>query len=326
MAGTDVLVVTVESTTGWGSSSRRLTAAIRQAGASAELITTGPVPEVRTFMLTDLVQARAARRAASRAIARYRPRAVVYCSITAALLWPRPGAVWVDALAAENRPGRHGIWQRPVEARRLREAPLVLVMSEHTLDPIGAAAPASLVIRSPVDPSGPLVAPQHRDITALAYAADPDKRRLDVLLSSWAQARREGEELIVTGVWRADTVDGVRFAGTLDPAAYRALLRRCRVFISAVRHEDYGIGALEALADGAQLVTTPARGPYPARELARELDPRLVTDELAGAIRAALDEPTPDYAARARQLVAPFGTAELERVVADALLPRLLDS
>ena len=84
---------------------------------------TGPVPEVRTFALTDLVQARAARRVCERAIAEHDPAALIYCSITAALLWPRPGALWVDALAAENRPGRHGIWQRTVERRRLAEAP-----------------------------------------------------------------------------------------------------------------------------------------------------------------------------------------------------------
>jgi Glycosyl transferases group 1 len=324
VAGTDVLVVTVESTTGWRSSSSGLTAAIRRAGASAELIRTPPVREVRTFMLTDLVQARAARAAAAAAIATHRPRAIVYCSITAALLWPRPGAVWVDSLAAENRPGRHGLWQRPVERRRLARAPLVLVMSAHSLDPLGSAAPESLVVRSPIEPSGPPLAPADRDITAIAYAADPDKRRLDVLLEAWRRARRDGEELIVTGISRPERIDGVRWAGRLAPSEYRALLRRARLFVTAPRHEDYGIGALEALADGCQLVTTPATGPYPALGLARELDRRLVADDLAGAIRAGLDAPLPGYAARARELIAPFSTAELDRVVADALLPRLL--
>ena len=121
-----------------------------------------------------------------------------------------------------------------------------------------------------------------RDITAIAYAADPDKRRLDFLLDQWMRVRREGEELIVTGVVRPERIAGVRWAGTLAPAEYRALLRRARLFIAAPRHEDYGIGALEALADGCRLVTTPAAGPYPARALARELDPRLVSEDLAG--------------------------------------------
>ncbi len=324
MARTDILVVTVDSTAGWRSSSGGLTDAIRRAGASAELVHTGPVREVRTFALTDLVQARAARATTGRAIAAHEPRAIIYCSITAALLWPRPGAVWVDSLAAENRPGRHGIWQRPVERRRLQQAPLVLVMSEHSLDPVRDRAPASMLVRSPVEPSGPVVPAADRDIVAIAYAADPDKRRLDFLLDQWRRARRDGEELIITGISRPERVDGVRWAGTLAPAEYRALLRRARLFVAAPRREDYGIGALEALADGCQLVTTPAAGPYPARSLARELDPRLVTDDLAGAIRFALDAPRADYAARARELVVPFGSRELGRVVADELVPRLL--
>ena len=51
-----------------------------------------PDAAVRTFMLTDYVQARSARAAAARGRSpSYDPRAVVYCSMTAALLWPRPG-------------------------------------------------------------------------------------------------------------------------------------------------------------------------------------------------------------------------------------------
>ena len=326
MGRTDVLVVTVDSTTGWRSSSAGLTDAIRRAGASAELVRTGPVREVRTFALTDLVQARAARAATARAIATHEPRAIVYCSITAALLWPRRGAIWVDSLAAENRPGRHGIWQRPLERRRLRDTPLVLVMSEHSLDPLPGPAPPSLLVRSPVEPSGPLVPDAERDVAAIAYAADPEKRRLGFLLDQWSRARRDGEELIITGLHRPERIDGVRWAGTLAPGEYRALLRRARVFVAAPRHEDYGIGALEALADGCRLVTTPAAGPYPARALARELDSRLVSDDLAGAIRIALDAPDGDYAARARELTAPFGSAELDKVVGGELLSRLLGS
>ncbi|HEV2814151.1 MAG TPA: hypothetical protein VGW10_12935, partial [Solirubrobacteraceae bacterium] len=105
---------------------------------------------------------------------------------------------------------------------------------------------------------------------------------------------------------------------------YRALLRRSRVFAAAPRREDYGIAQLEALADGCALVTTAPPGPYVARDLARELDPRLVTDDLATAIRAALDDPAPDYAERARELLRPFAPAAVDAAVANALLPRLL--
>ena len=50
--------------------------------------------------------------------------------------------------------------------------------------------------------------------------------------------------------------------------------------------DSYGIAQLEALADGCQLVTTRAPGPYAALPIARQLDPRLVGDDLVGGLRA----------------------------------------
>ena len=70
---------------------------------------------------------------------------------------------------------------------------------------------------------------------------------------------------------------------------------------------------------------TPAPGPYPALGLARELDPRLVADDLAPALRTALDAPLEDYAERARPLLAPFGRAALDRTLAERVLPLLLE-
>ena len=144
------------------------------------------------------------------------------------------------------------------------------------------------------------------------------------MLAAWAAARREGEELVVTGTERVPRAAGVRAAGSLEPAAYRALLRRARVFVTAPRREDYGVAQLEALADGCLLVTAPAPGPYAALPLARALDPRLVTDALAPALRAALDDPAPDYAERALLAIAPYRRSAVDAVVRDALLPRLL--
>jgi len=157
----------------------------------------------------------------------------------------------------------------------------------------------------------------------VTYGANPEKKGLDRVLAAWRAARRPGETLVVAGLDSADE-DGIRFAGHLERSAYRALLRRARLFVTAPRREDYGIAQLEALADGCRLVTNEAPGPYAALPLARALDPRLVGDDLAGAIRAGLDGPLPDYAEAARAALAPYAPAAVDAVVADALLPRLL--
>jgi hypothetical protein len=320
----DVLVVSCDSTLGWRTAANELADAFGRAGATVQRATTGPVPTVRTFMATDYVQARAAAQAAQNAIPAHHPRAVVYCSIISTLLWPAPGVVWLDTLTAENRPGRHGIWQRIVERRRLHEAQLVLTMSRRSLEPL-RRPPPSIVIPTPVDPSGP--EPPERDVLALTYAGNPEKRRLEFVLESWTKARRPGETLLVAGVDSLPSKpDGVEVAGRLAPDEYRALLRRTRVFLAAPRREDFGIAPLEALADGCVLVTTPAPGPYPARDIARTLDPRLVGEDLIGPLRAAIDDPVPGYAGRAAQLLEPFRRASVDRTIAQQVLPRLLNA
>ncbi len=252
-------------------------------------------------------------------------------------MWPRPGAIRFDATAAGNRPGRHGLWQRPLERRRLRQAPLLLPWSEGALAEL-ASAPArerTLVLPVPVEPSGP--APVVRDVAAITYAANPAKKGLDRVLAAWRALRGDRPQPARSCSWAESRLSGytapgcfrlseqgVRVLGPLAPDEYRALLRRARVFVCAPRREDYGIAQLEALADGCQLVTTAAPGPYAALPLARELDLRLVGDDLAAALRAALDEPLPDYAERALAALAPFSRAAVDRLVAEQLLPRLL--
>lgn len=324
MSRADVLVVSVASTTGWGLAANELVESLSRAGAKVAMVRTGRLPRVRTFALTDFVEAGAARRACVKGIAEYDPAAIIYCSMTAALLWPRPGAVWLDSVAAENRPGRHGIWQRTVELRRLREAPIVLAMSNRALAALPPAAVATdvVVVPVPVEDSGP--AAGVRDVDVVAYAGNPEKKRLDYVLDAWSRARRGDETMVVAGTDELAPVEGVRVAGRMTQADYRALLRRARVFVAAPRREDYGIAPLEALADGCMLVTTPAPGPYPALDIARQLDPRLVADDLVPALRAALDDPAPMYAPRAAELIAPFSRQAVDRTLAHAVLPVLL--
>ncbi len=322
MAPVDVLLVSLASTAGLRASDEALAEALRRAGADVAVAAAAPQRQVRTLALTDLVWAQAARAAAARGIAEHRPRSIVYGAMGAALLWPAPGAIRFDAPMAANRPGRHGVWQRPVERRRLSTAPLLLPVSAMTLDETPSPRADAVVVPIPVASSGP-GAPV-RDVAAVTYAANPWKKGLDRVLDAWAAARRPGEELWVAGVAPGSPIAGVRWAGRLAPGEYRALLRRARVFVTAPRREDYGIAQLEALADGCVLVTTPAPGPYEALALARRLDPRLVGDDLAGAIRLALDDPVAGYAEHAAALLEPFAPAAVDAVVARDVLPRLL--
>jgi uncharacterized protein with von Willebrand factor type A (vWA) domain len=342
LGGLDVLIVSLGSTAGLRAADEELAAGLRRAGASVAVSSAHPPPAVRTLMLTDLGWARAARRAAQSALAAHPARAIVYSTTTAALLWPHAGAIRFDAPAAANRPGRHGAWQRPLERRRLQSAPLLLPSSEGALAelPAGAGRGAgdpgarALVVPVPVEPSGP-PAPA-RDIAAVTYGANPAKKGLDRVLAAWRArqaGRPPGEELVIAGVDAAELEGrgllrpderGVKVTGLLEQHEYRALVRRARVFVCAPRREDYGVAQLEALADGCQLVTAAAPGAYVALPIARRLDARLVGDDLAGALAAALDAPSRDYALRASAELGPFSRAAVDRLVAGQLLARLL--
>ena len=361
MPHVDVLIVSLGGTTGLREADLELAGSLRRAGAVVEIARVARARELRTFAAIEFNWAVNARRATVRAVRELSPRAVIYSTTTAALLGPVSGAIRFDAPAAGNRPGRHGLWQRPVEARRFKAAPLLVPWSVEGLAEAPGPPADAVIVPVPVAPSGDLGGP--RDIAAITYAANPDKKGLDRVLEAWLIESRAGEELVVAGLderagaeWlgRATTAaraalavatnprpvgaggvavapsrrvptlgaGTVRFAGLVPRDEYRALLQRSRAFLSAPRREDYGIAQLEALADGCVLVTTLAPGPYVAAPIARRIDNRLVGPRLA--IRAALDAPRADYAERAAAALEPFSPAAVDRVVAEELLPRLL--
>ncbi len=347
----DVLIVSLGSTVGLRRADEELRDSLQRAGARVALARTRPPRGHRTLMLTDLAWARAARATAAHSLEQMRrspPRAVVYSSTTAALLWPRAGAIRFDAPSAGNRPGRHGLWQRPLERHRLERAPLLLPWSEEALREAPASATSrarSLIVPVPVEPSaagtpapGGLLEDAQRQIAAITYAANPSKKGLERVLAAWRRMHAElpvegPRELVLAGVsaqeLRAarielESIPGVRVTGALPQAEYRGLVRRARVFVCAPRREDYGIAQLEALADGCLLVTTPAPGPYAALPIARALDPRLVSEDLEGSLRAALLRPPADYASRALQALAPFRRDAVDGLVAGELLARLV--
>jgi len=328
----DVLLVSLGSTGGLRAADDDLAGALRRAGAVVATIAARRPRPVRTFALTDLAWAREAREAAVHALARTDPRAVLYSSTTAALLAPVPGAIRFDAPSAGNRPGRHGIWQRPLEARRLREASLLVPWSDGALQEAPRPHAPAIVVPVPITASsGP--AP-FRDIAAITYGANPRKKGLDRALAGWAAVRAPGEQLVVAGLDARDAerelgagaaaTPGVSFAGRLAGPEFRALLRRSRVFLTGVRREDYGIAQLEALSDGCLLVTTAGAGPYAALPIAAQLDSRLVGDQLGRGLRTALDDPRPGYAEAAAEALMAWRPAEVDRRVAEDLLPRLL--
>jgi len=319
-----ILLVSLGATAGLRSSDAELAASLERAGARVEVAAASPPRPLRTLALTDLAWAAAARRAARAALPRIQPRAVIYSTITAALFAPSPGAVRFDALAARNRPGRHGFWQRPRERAVLDRAPLLLPVSEDALAGAPARHGPAVVVPIAVGPSGPLLPAAQRDVTAITYAADAHKKGLDRILAAWSVARRDGEELLVAGGAAVPRLDGVRAVGALERGAYRALLRRARIYIAAPRREEYGIAQLEALADGAMLVTGAPEVPYAALAAARDGDPRLLRGELAAAIRTALDDPRPGYAQAVAPALHPFSAASVDRVVAERVLPLLL--
>jgi glycosyltransferase involved in cell wall biosynthesis len=352
----DVLLVKLGSTSGLAMADDELSRSMQRAGAKVLVANTERPDSLPTMALTDLMWACAARRAAKRMLERLHyapPRAVIYSTTTAALFWPRPGAIRFDAPAAANRPGRHGLWQRPLERHRLRHAPLLLPWSEGGLAEAGAAVPdcaeRALVLPASIElstvagsgRSGALVdqegngrrlGPPERDVAAITYAGNPHKKGFDRVLEAWRRARRPSEQMLVVGITDQElrqrgfevNDEDVHILGSIPQGDLRQLLRRTKVFVCAPRREDYGLIQLEALAEGCRLVTTPAPGPYVALSLAHQLDPRLVSEDLGGALRRALDAPVPGYAEQAAELVEPFGSAAVDRLVAERLLPRLL--
>jgi hypothetical protein len=339
----DVLIVSLGSTEGLRRADRQLADSLRRAGAEVVVAEASAPAQLPTLMLTDLAWARAARDGARGVLERLPrpPRAIIYSSTTAALLWPRPGAIRFDAPAGGNRPGRHGLWQRPLERRRLAQSGLLLPWSAGALDEVPAGGGAggggrSLVLGVAVQASGPQAG--ERDIAALTYAANPLKKGLDRVLAAWERLRADpvlgpSAELLIAGTSEQELSragihlgesEGVRLLGALSSEEYRGLVRRARVFVCAPRREDYGIAQLEALADGCLLVTTPAPGPYAALPIARALDGRLVSEDLAGALLSALIDPLADYSERAAEALRPFSPEVLDRLVAEELLPRLL--
>lgn len=346
----DIAIVSLGTTMGWRHGDEVLAAHIEAAGASCELrrMRLGRSAGLRrTMALMDAVEALGARRAAAGLDA----RAVIYSSVTAALLQPprHPCAVRFDSIAALNRPGIGGAWQRRRERSVLGSADLLLPMSPAAAEAAAAAVgapdaaePPQVVLPPPVEgpPESAADAPD-----AVAYAANPEKRGLDLLCAAWGSAAPEGARLVVGGIGGEEALrwlggrgvevpPGIEFAGAVARERWLALVAGARVYVSAARYEDWGMAQMEALAAGVPLVSAPTAGANVALPLARQLAPELVAADgspqaLASALGAglALDEAARrSYSERARRLLEPYSDAALRALVAERVVPALLGS
>jgi hypothetical protein len=343
----DVLLLSLGTTLGWQVADERFADQLRGAGVSvvAESVRIGASGRLRrAYPVTDLVEAIAARRALAGALGRHSPRALVLSTTTAALLArPRglPYAVRLDAPARINRPGLRNLIVHGLERRSLARARLVLPWSRAAAIALPASAARCVVVPPPLTPSG--ATPPERERTVVAYTPDVKAKGLDVVCGAWAIAGIENARLEVFGVERDAALahlqrtatpvpDGVRFHGKTPPEQFRGALRRSRAYLGGARWEDYGLAPLEALADGALLVTVPSGGPFEALALARELAPELVSHEidaegLATALRTAFELPEDrlrGYRSSAAALLERFRPEAIQRVVAEQVVPALL--
>jgi glycosyltransferase involved in cell wall biosynthesis len=339
----DIVLVSLGTTPGLVRSDQSFASLVRAAGASCEVVPVriGAARVLQRHMaVTDLVEALAARRAARG----LRARAVVYSTITAALLQrPQlPYAIRFDATASLNRPGLGGAWQRAAERRPLRGARLLLPVSrgaEAGLPALGDGAPPVLRVPIPVEE---IPAAAERDIDAVAYSGYPRKRALEVLCEAWAAAGPAGGRLVIGGLDREKGMRwldrcgvsepaGVEWAGALPREEWLRMVARARTYLNASRWEDFGLGPLEALSAGTPLVTVPTPGSFEALPLARELAPELVARDLsaaslAEALRVGLalgDEERASYADRARELLGPYREERALDAIRSTVLPAL---
>jgi glycosyltransferase involved in cell wall biosynthesis len=334
----DIALVSLGTTPGLVRSDESFAALVRAAGASCSVV---PVRVGRVAgglrrhaAVTDLVEALAARRAASGV----RARAVVFSTITASLLARDPDvpyAIRFDATASLNRPGWGGAWQRRAERGRLRGARLMVPVSRGAEEAIPVEGPE--VVRVPI-PIERVDGASERDIDAVAYAGYPRKRGLEVLCSAWAAGGPRGGRFVIGGLdrdkgrrWldrcRVEEPAGVEWAGALPREKWLDRVGRARVYVNASRWEDYGLGPLEALSAGTPLVTVPTPGSFEALPLARELAPELVSKDLTAALRAGLamtHSARAYYAERAAELLEPYREERVLELVRDRVLPALL--
>jgi glycosyltransferase involved in cell wall biosynthesis len=342
-------LISLGTTPGLRNADQAFMAMAQRAGVSCRLVDVGVGMSGslrRQSTITDYVEARAARNAASGVKA----KVIVYSTVTAALMQKPSGkyAVRFDSPASDNRPGAAGAWSRRREAKALAGADLLLPWGQAALATIPQEARTVPAIPLPVpvdggpsaERSASIAGTEERDIDVLAYAGYPEKRGLDILIQAWqTSGLGTSKRLRITGIERGRALDflkkkkisepvGIEWSGLLEPGQFRYTLSRTRVFANASRREDHGLSQLEALAAGAALVTVASEGPYEALPIATQLDSRLVapsisSQSLAFALRAGFQMDLDDYSQRAAELLRPYRRDAVQKVFETQVLPAL---
>ena len=345
--GVDVIVVSPGSTRGLQIADRDLASMLEAIGASV-LLQKIRVPRRRLGdPFDDLLESWATHRAVRSAVARLRPRCLIFSSPTSALLaspGSLPHAIWFDQPAPFHLHGVRNAVIRGLERRALDRATILLPYSQEAMHHVVATSVPVAVVPTPVTESRASPDGDREDLVT-TYAAGPSDKGLDLICQAWSRtAMSSRTRLIVAGIQREDAQaflarrgvelpdDRVQFAGMLPQPEFLELLTRTRIFLTASRSEGFGQAALQALDAGCALVGAPGSGPFPALTLARQLDPAYVVrdrspEALAGALSRALSAERAaeiEYRNRAHQLLAPYRRPRILDTLRHDVLPLLL--
>jgi glycosyltransferase involved in cell wall biosynthesis len=305
-------------------------------------------------VVPDLAQILDARRATTAALKRFQPKCIIYCPWFPSAMQPKSRlgsatAIRFDSPPSLSRRGRGGAFVlRALERRAFRATGLLLPWGVRVPENLLAVLPIDArIVALPVpiaagrpdsDPDSPRSA-----LTVFYAGSNPHKKGLDIALSAWRRAAPATMRLAIAGIepdvgkrWcnrhRVEVADTVDWVGCLEPEAFRQLLRTCSFYLAASRYEDHGLAQLEALSEGALLVTVPSAGPFEAITLARALPGELVAGEissqaLADALKSAFalpDDVRSTYRTRAQALTAVYSAATLDERLRNQVLPDLL--
>ena len=300
------------------------------------------------YPVIDLIEAAALRSATMDALHRVEPKAIMFETPSALLLEPLGQlgrvAVRFDAPAEMNRPGWRNAWQRRRQRRAFSRVRLLLPATSgaHAWAEMTFPGKEMLPLFSPI--AARPVSPASRRKAVTFYAGDPAKKGLDIAVKAWNMANLPGYTLEVIGIERGDGLaflasrqlepkGPITWRGRVSPTSFRDLCGSAEIHLATPRFDEYAAAQLEAMSDGAVLVTgTPVRGPYEPLLIANQLSPELVapsTDPtlvgLALCRAAAMSEPERRvYRTGAERLLAPYREAAFRGRLADEVLPRLL--